>query len=141
MGDTVPANRLPLMMLAPIAVTYEHAMTENEGRNTWRTDRYSPCPRQEAASYLTFLASLGYQLSAIEQAIATMTPYTGETPAGDPITSEPGELTPGEQDPARPELDSEGGDSAGDPPAKRASPKSPVRTTAEPVSDDLEDAA
>jgi len=35
-----------------------------------------------------------------------MTPYTGETPAADPITSESGEPEAGEQDVAGPELDS-----------------------------------
>ena len=54
-------------MLAPIATTYEQAMTEGEGKNTWRTDRYSPCPRREAGRYLAFLASIGYQLADIEQ--------------------------------------------------------------------------
>jgi ParB family chromosome partitioning protein len=42
--DTTPAARLPLLMLAPIVAAYEAAMTEGEGKNTWRTDRYSPCP-------------------------------------------------------------------------------------------------
>ena len=46
---------MPLVMLGPIAAAYEHAMTDGEGRNTWRTDRYSPCPRTEAAGYLKFL--------------------------------------------------------------------------------------
>lgn len=91
MCGTAAANRLPLVMLAPIVTTYEHAMTDNEGRNTWRTDRYSPCPRTEAASYLTVLSSLGYQLSAIEQAVADGRPYTGEVPPGDPITGGPEE--------------------------------------------------
>ena len=91
MCDTAPAGRLPLLMLGPIVTAYEHAMTEGDGRNTWRTDRYSPCPRAEAPAYLTFLASLGYQLAGIEQAVASMTPYTGETRAGDPITGEPAE--------------------------------------------------
>jgi ParB family chromosome partitioning protein len=54
-------------------------MTDAEGRNTWRTDRYSPCPRADAGTYLTFLASLGYPLSAIEQAVADGTPWTGDT--------------------------------------------------------------
>ncbi len=84
--DTAPANRLPLVMLAPIVTAFEYAMTEGDGKNTWRTDRYSPCPRSQAASYLTFLGGLGYPLSAIEQATAKMKPYTGETPPGDPIT-------------------------------------------------------
>jgi ParB family transcriptional regulator, chromosome partitioning protein len=78
---TGTAGRLPLLILAPIVTAYEHAMTEGEGRNTWRTDRYSPCPRAQASGYLTFLASLGYELSAIEQAVSDGTPYTGETPA------------------------------------------------------------
>ena len=98
MCDTAPANRLPLVMLAPIVTAYEHAMTEGDGRNTWRTDRYSPCPRAEAASYLTFLASLGYQLAGIEQAVASMTSYTGEAPPGDPITGDAAEPAASEAD-------------------------------------------
>ena len=69
-------------MLGPIVTAYEQAMTEGEGKNTWRTDRYSPCPRREAGAYLAFLASIGYQLSAIEQALADDTPYTGDRPFG-----------------------------------------------------------
>jgi ParB-like chromosome segregation protein Spo0J len=79
---TAAAGRLPLLILAPIVTAYEHAMTEGEGRNTWRTDRYAPCPRAEAGRYLAFLASLGYELSTIEQAVADGTPYIGEAPAG-----------------------------------------------------------
>ena len=78
--DTVAAGRLPLLMLAPIATAYEQAMTEGEGRNTWRTDRYSPCPRREAGRYLAFLASIGYQLADIERAVADSVPYPGDTP-------------------------------------------------------------
>ena len=50
-------------------------------RSTWRPGRYSPCPRDDAGRYLAFLASLGYQLSAIEQAVADGAAYTGDTPA------------------------------------------------------------
>lgn len=82
--ETATAGRLPLLMLAPIITAYELAMTEGEGRNTWRTDRYAPCRREQAGRYLGFLAGLGYQLSDIEQALADGTPYTGETPADDP---------------------------------------------------------
>jgi len=79
--DTTAAARLPLLMLAPIAVTYEYAMTEGEGRNTWRTDnRYSPCPRAQAGEYLAFLASVGHTLAPIEQAVADGVPWTGDTP-------------------------------------------------------------
>lgn len=84
--DTTPAGRLTVMALAPVIVAYEHAMTDGEGRNTWRTDRYSPCPRREAAGYLAFLASIGYKLSDIEQAITDAVPYTGTTPADPGLT-------------------------------------------------------
>jgi ParB family chromosome partitioning protein len=83
--STVAAGRLPLLMLAPIATAYEQAMTEGEGKNTWRTDRYSPCPRREAGRYLAFLASIGYRLADIEQAVADNVPYAGDTPADRPL--------------------------------------------------------
>jgi ParB family chromosome partitioning protein len=67
--QTAAAGRLPLLILGPIVAAYEQAMTEGEGRNTWRTDRYSPCPLDSARDYLAFLASLGYQLADIEQAL------------------------------------------------------------------------
>jgi len=73
-----PAGRLPLV--APVAVAFEAAMGDGDGRSTWRTDRYSPCPYPEAAAYLTLLANLGYQLSVIEQAVAEQRPYTGDVP-------------------------------------------------------------
>jgi ParB family chromosome partitioning protein len=101
--DSTAAARLPLLILAPIAVAYEHAMTDGLGRATWRTDcAYSPCPRDEAGRYLGFLASLGYQLAPVEQAVASGTPYTGDNPedlpnAGDgdePASPEPGEANP-----------------------------------------------
>ena len=78
----VSPARLPLLMLAPIAVAYEGEMTGADAtrRATWRTDRYSPCPRKDAGRYLAFLASLGYQPSAIEQAVADGVPYTGDDP-------------------------------------------------------------
>ena len=82
---TVAAGRLPLLMLAPIATAYEQAMTEGEGKNTWRTDRYSPCPRREAGRYFAFLASIGYQLADIEQAVADSVPYAGDTPPDEPL--------------------------------------------------------
>jgi hypothetical protein len=60
-------------------------MTEGEGKNTWRTDRYSPCPRREAGHYFAFLASIGYQLADIEQAFAGSVPYAGDTPPDEPL--------------------------------------------------------
>jgi ParB family chromosome partitioning protein len=91
--DTATAGRLPLLMLAPIVVAYEQAMTEGEGKNTWRPDRYSPCPRPEAGNYLAFVASVGYQLSDIEQAVADGRTYTGDTPAS-PLPSDAAEGEP-----------------------------------------------
>ena len=78
--NTIAAARLPLLMLAPIATTYEQAMTEGEGKNTWRTDRYSPCPRLEAGRYFAFLASIGYELADIEQAVADSVPFRRKRP-------------------------------------------------------------
>ena len=117
--ETAPAGRLPLVMLAPIATAFEYAMSEGEGRHTWRTDRYSPCPRQEAAAYLNLLAGLGYQLSVIEQAVAGQTVYTGETPPGQAAiddTSEPGNHTGGTEPETASagETDADQDDSTGD---------------------------
>jgi hypothetical protein len=78
--DTATAGRLSLLSLAPVITAYEYAMTEGEGRNTWRSDgRHSPCPRGAAGAYLAFLAGLGYRLSLIEQALVDDVPYVGET--------------------------------------------------------------
>ncbi len=79
-GDIASAGRLALAALAPVVTAYEHVMTDAEGRNTWRTDRYSPCPRGDAGTYLAFLASLDYQLSDIEQAVANGSPWTDDAP-------------------------------------------------------------
>ncbi len=73
---TATTGRLTVMTLAPLVTAYEHVMTDG----IWRTDRYSPCPRADAGGYLTFLASLGYPLSDIEQAIADGIPWTGDKP-------------------------------------------------------------
>jgi ParB family transcriptional regulator, chromosome partitioning protein len=101
--DTAAVGRIPLLMLGPVITAYEHAITEGEGRNTWRTDRYAPCPRQHAGRYLTFLASLGYPLSDIEQAIADGTPYTAPAdlvPAdGNPVSPATGPDPAGQADP------------------------------------------
>lgn len=84
---TATAGRLPLLMLAPVLTAYEHEISADdpERRCTWRQDRYAPCPRDEAGAYLEFLASLGYQLSAIEQAVADGTAYTGPASASGPL--------------------------------------------------------
>jgi ParB family transcriptional regulator, chromosome partitioning protein len=74
---TCPAARLPLLMLAPIAVAYEGEMdgADASRRATWREDRYSPCSRQEAGRYLAFLASLG----SIRHSALTSCSHTGRT--------------------------------------------------------------
>jgi ParB family chromosome partitioning protein len=78
-GTSQP-SRLPLLMLAPLVTAYESEIAgDGERRATWRQDRFSPCPRADAGAYLAFLASLGYQLTSIEQAVADGTPYTGDT--------------------------------------------------------------
>jgi ParB family chromosome partitioning protein len=97
--STTTAARLPLLMLTSIAVTYEYAMTQGEGRNTWRTDnRYSPCPRTQAGEYLAFLASIGHTLTPIEQAVADGIPWTGDTPI-DTLTSGDDPASDGETHP------------------------------------------
>jgi ParB family chromosome partitioning protein len=92
--------RLPLLLLAPIAVAYENEMygTDAGRRSTWRQDRYSPCSRTEAGRYLAFLASLGYQLAPIEQAVVDGEPYTGDT-LGDQLAGESAD-DPGTDEPA-----------------------------------------
>jgi ParB family transcriptional regulator, chromosome partitioning protein len=108
-SETAPAGRLPLVMFAPIATAFEAAMGEGEGRNTWRTGRYSPCPREQAAAYLTLLAGLGYQLSVIEQAVARQQPYTGEVPPGHVVIGQ-------DSDPAQDTDDTGLGTAEDDPP-------------------------
>lgn len=105
--DAWPAQRLPLLSLAIIATAFEEAMGSDHGKWTWRTDkeRFSPCRREEAGTYLRFLASMNYELSAIEKAVADGTPYEGESAdqpvphpgdgahAEDDIEAEPDEAT------------------------------------------------
>jgi ParB family chromosome partitioning protein len=109
--ETCPAVRLPLLMLAPIAAAYEGAMSGTEAaRSTWRADRYSPCPRPDAGRYLAFLASIGYQLSVIERAVADGVPYTGDAPA-EPIPGEDADIASraGDDAPGESEAAAEGG--------------------------------
>jgi ParB family transcriptional regulator, chromosome partitioning protein len=109
--DTCPTPRLPLLMLAPIGAAYEAAMSGTEAaRSTWRADRYSPCPRPDAGRYLAFLASIGYHLSVIEQAVADGVPYTGDAPA-EPIPGEDADIASRADDDAPGEIEAaaEGG--------------------------------
>ena len=112
--DTTTAGRLPLLLLGPVVTAYELAMTEGEGKNTWRTDRYAPCPRRDASRYLTFLASIGYQLASIEQALADNVPWTGDTPA-EPVSGDSdlaGEPVPGTEDTGEDAADGDGAEGA-----------------------------
>jgi ParB family chromosome partitioning protein len=81
--ESWPAARLPLVPLAVIVTAYEDQMGGEGGKATWRPDRYSPCHRDEAGTYLRFLANLGYELSLIEQAVSDGTPYSGDQPGED----------------------------------------------------------
>jgi ParB family transcriptional regulator, chromosome partitioning protein len=100
------AGRLPLALLAVIATAYEDRMDGDAGRATWRTDqRFTQCNREEAGAYLRFLASAGYELSPVEQAVADAVPYTGERPdsqlvtrddAASAVAGTDGEDTPGQ---------------------------------------------
>lgn len=82
--DTATDRRLPLIQLAVIAAAYENAMDKQTWRteNSWQSDHH----RRHAATWLGFLAELGYPLSCIEQAVRDNAAYTGET---DPDTIDP----------------------------------------------------
>jgi ParB family chromosome partitioning protein len=88
--DTWAAGRLPLALLAVIATAYEDRMDGDAGRATWRTEqRFTQCDRKEAGAYLRFLVSVGYELAAIEKAVADQVPYTGSQPGDDLAAGEP----------------------------------------------------
>jgi ParB family chromosome partitioning protein len=107
--ETTTTARLPLLPLGPVITAYEHALSD---ANTWRTDRYSLCSRRDASRYLTFLASIGYPLAAIEQAVADGLPYAGDNPA-EPLPGGSGTAAGSAPD----GQDAAGGDGAGDSPA------------------------
>jgi len=88
-------GKLALLALAPIAVAYEYQMTGTKPADaTWRTDKWSPCKRADAAVWLKFLAKCGYPLTPIEQAIVDDVEYRGDNPdpeqdlADDPDTAQ-----------------------------------------------------
>jgi hypothetical protein len=83
---TAASRGLPLLMLAPIAAAYEHALTVVAGsQDTWQDTRFSPCPYADAGDYFTFLASIGYQLSEIEQSVADRTSWTSGSAADETV--------------------------------------------------------
>jgi ParB family transcriptional regulator, chromosome partitioning protein len=91
-AEAAPQPKLWLLALAPIAAAYEDQITgSGPERDTWRTDRYSPCPRTQAGQWLAFTAELGHQLTPIEQAVADSVPYRGDAPAGQPDAASDGE--------------------------------------------------
>jgi ParB family chromosome partitioning protein len=93
--STLPAERLRIAILAVIATCYEERMDGEQGRYTWRTDRrFTQCPREDAGAYFRFLASVGYELAPIEQAVADGVPYTGDEPAEVPDADHEAGITP-----------------------------------------------
>lgn len=78
--DTWTTGKLPMLSLALIITCYEEQLSGDGGKLTWRRDKYSPCSQDDAGTYFRFLASAGYELSPIEQAIADGVPYTGQNP-------------------------------------------------------------
>jgi ParB family transcriptional regulator, chromosome partitioning protein len=113
--STWPAGRLPLAILAVIAASYEERMDGDQGRFTWRTDRrFTQCPRDDAGAYFRFLASTGYELSLIEQAVADGVPYTGDQPADDPGTDDETGTAPDDPAEARDEADRSAADEHGE---------------------------
>lgn len=72
-----------MLALVPIASSYEREMVgSGERRNTWRSDRYSPCDYFDAGEWLRFCiaigAETGWEPSPIERAIAAGRPYRGD---------------------------------------------------------------
>jgi len=93
--STWPAARHTIALLGVIAACYEERMDGEAGRYTWRTDRhFTQCPRDDAGAYFRFLASVGYELSPIEQAVAGGIPYTGDQTAEDTGTDGETDITP-----------------------------------------------
>jgi len=112
---TWSAARLPIAILAVIAASYEERMDGDQGRFTWRTDRrFTQCPRDDAGAYFRFLASVGYELSPIEQAVADGFPYTGDQPADDPGNDRETGTMPDDLAEARDEADGDEHDKTGE---------------------------
>ncbi|MEV0150025.1 MULTISPECIES: hypothetical protein [unclassified Nonomuraea] len=82
-------GRLAMLLLRVIAVAFEHQMTYGEeAKNTWRSDKYSPCSTEDAALWLRFLVTtLGAELGArahqpapIERTLIEGKLYAGDIP-------------------------------------------------------------
>ncbi len=109
-----PASRLPLVLLAVVAAAYEDRMGGESGKATWRTDRYSPCTRDEAGTWFRFLAGIGYELSLIEQGVADGVPYAGEQSGNDITTADTPDDGTDSPDPGRDDFSSETVEDAAD---------------------------
>jgi ParB-like chromosome segregation protein Spo0J len=93
---TVAASSQPglwMLALVPIVTAYEQQLcgyserpNDNDGgrTNTWRDARYSPCTRNDAATYLRFIIELGakhgFEPSMIERSVAEDFTYRGDNP-------------------------------------------------------------
>jgi hypothetical protein len=83
-----PSPRLAMIPLAVLVTAYEDQMGGESGKTTWRSDVYSACSTSEAGAYLRFLAAAGYELSAIERAVADGVPYGGDHPTADMLAAD-----------------------------------------------------
>lgn len=86
-AKTATPAKLTLLNFAVLAATFKKRM--NEVR-TWRTDRTAQSSvyelreiRQDARTWLTFLAEIGYPLSGVEQAVVDDEPYQEHEPDAD----------------------------------------------------------
>ncbi|MGW3984052.1 ParB/RepB/Spo0J family partition protein [Streptomyces mirabilis] len=86
-AKTATPAKLTLLNFAVLAATFEKRMSEVR---TWRTDRSAQSSvyelreiRQDARTWLTFLAEIGYPLSGVEQAVVDDEPYEEREPDAD----------------------------------------------------------
>ncbi|WP_181652240.1 ParB/RepB/Spo0J family partition protein [Streptomyces sp. WAC00263] len=102
-AKTATPAKLTLLNFAVLAATFEKRM--NEVR-TWRTDRTARSAvyelrkiRQDARTWLTFLAEIGYPLSSVEQALVDDEPSQEHEPdaadADDQASGDPGDTPDG----------------------------------------------
>ncbi|MCX4564337.1 hypothetical protein OHA02_50230 [Streptomyces phaeochromogenes] len=83
-AKTATPAKLTLLNFAVLAATFEKRMNETR---TWRTDSTARSAvhelreiRQDARTWLTFLAEIGYPLSSVEQAVVDDEPYQEHEP-------------------------------------------------------------
>ncbi|MGW2890657.1 ParB/RepB/Spo0J family partition protein [Streptomyces griseoruber] len=96
-AKTATPAKLTLLNFAVLAATFEKRM--NEVR-TWRTDLTARSAvyelreiREDARTWLTFLAEIGYPLSSVEQAIVDDEPYQEGEPDADDTDAQADEDT------------------------------------------------